>query len=77
MWLGTCHKSVYETPTIKSSHFHFERLSSSRKTVSHTCRVGKKANLLQADGRFAFLKSKGISKFKVRQSKPYRLLISF
>ena len=34
MWLGTCQKSVYETPTIKFSHFHFERLS---KTFKENC----------------------------------------
>jgi len=76
MWLGIVHVKnfTYETPTITLSHFHFETLPPSSKTVSHTCRVGRKANLLQADARFAFLKSKSVSKFTARPSKLYKIV---
>jgi len=72
-WYSTCQKFAYETPTITLSPFHFETLPSSSKTVSHTCRAGRKANLLQADARFAFLKSKSVSKFTARPSKLYKI----
>ena len=73
-WYSTCQKFVYETHTITLTHFHFETLPSSGKTDSHICRVGRKANLLQADARFAFLKSKSVSKFTARPSKLYKIV---